>query len=195
MLTKREGVVVLARQETKESLKDLDSLYKRYRATLKSIAHKHPIKGMEFDDLIQELGLVMIATARTFKPSKKVKYNTYLYQSCMYKIFEIKKRPYEPTTSLDYAIGDGLDIIDTVDSGTMDAFEELLQDNDLTDIIKVLDELKYGFYTKLYLFYGVPQTTIALAEGKHRRHIVAQHANNLKALRETLKKDIEKSGL
>lgn len=158
-----------------------DNLYKKYGGIIKKVALTYPITDMELDDVIGELNLVFLNCLKNYD-KKKSNFTTYLWQSCVYEIYRMRRQKYsKDSLSLDYATEEGF-LWEAI-ADDLDILENLLKDIEINDVLVALDSMKYGHYTKMFIIYQIPQKQMAKLENKSISFIQKQHSKNIRELK------------
>lgn len=161
--------------------------YDKYENMIYKIANKYTAETLEFDDLVQEFGLVFLTCQKHFDDSKG-KFSTYLWVSCVNKANELRRKNYTHNTlSLDYDLGNEYLINYIADDYDLEV--ETLQEFQVDDIVDLLKSLPNGDYSLLYLFGGMNQEEIAQLKGVSRSYVHKIHHDNLKQLERKFKKE------
>lgn len=167
--------------------KSKDELFNDYQSMIKLIVNDYRVPHMSFDDVFQEMSLVFLKCYDDYDESKGA-FSTFLWHSMLHKIYKLSRpKKINSVLSLNFVDLNGDELIDYVDSGE-DVEEKLILEETELEIIKALDEMKYGYYTKLFMLYNIPQKEIARVEHKSLSFIQKTHSANLKKLKESLEK-------
>ena len=162
-------------------MSNVDNLYKKYGGILKKVALTYPVVDMEMDDVLGELNLVFLNCVKNYDKNKS-NFTTYLWQSCVYEIYRMRRQKYnKDSLSLDYATDEGF-LWEAI-ADDLDILEDLVKEHEIGDIITALDELKYGHYTKMFMLYQIPQKQMAKLENKSISFIQKQHSKNIRELK------------
>lgn len=162
-------------------MKNTEDLYKKYGGIIKKVALTYPVNDMDLDDVIGDLNIVFLNCVKNYDKNKS-NFTTYLWQSCVYEIYRMRRQKYnKDSLSLDYETDEGF-LWEAI-SDDLDVLEELLQETEISDIIDYLDEIKYGYYTKMFVLYQIPQKQMAKIENKSMSFIQKQHSKNIKELK------------
>lgn len=76
-----------------ENIKDIpyDELEERWTAMLHKFA-KWNIPGMEYEDILQELRIVLFNAQKSFKPKGRAAFITFLYRACLNKVRKLEHK-------------------------------------------------------------------------------------------------------
>lgn len=160
--------------------------YEQYENMIFKLANKYATENLEFDDLVQEFGLVFLTCQKHFDDSKG-KFSTYLWVSCSNKASELRRKNYAKfTLSLDYDMGDDY-LLNYIADG-YDLELENLQEFQVDDIVDLLKSLPNGDYSLLYLFGNMKQDDIAQLKQVSRSYVNKIHRENLRELERKFKK-------
>jgi RNA polymerase sigma factor (sigma-70 family) len=160
---------------------NVENLYKKYGGIIKKVALTYPINDMDLDDVIGELNIVFLNCVKNYDKNKS-KFTTYLWQSCVYEIYRMRRQKYnKDSLSLDYETDEGY-LWEAI-SDDLNILDELFKETEISDIIDGLDDMKYGYYTKMFVLYQIPQKQMAKIENKSISFIQKQHSKNIKELK------------
>lgn len=130
--------------------------WEKYKNLIYQLAHKNKVTGLDFDDIVQELSMVLVKCIKNFKEGK-AKFSTYLTKSCIYKIMELRKNYTEFTVSLDNLI--------IGEDGELTFLNNLEDRTKEFDLLSYLDDIEDGELLRLHYMVGIPQHIIAKVEG------------------------------
>lgn len=164
---------------------NVDNLYKKYGGILKKVALTYPITDMDLEDVLGELNIVFLNCVKNYDKNKS-NFTTYLWQSCVYEIYRLRRQKYnKDSLSLDYVTDEGF-LWEAI-ADDLDILEDLLRSTEIHEVLDALDEMKYGYYTKMFVIYQIPQKQMAKLENKSISFIQKQHSKNIRELKNKFK--------
>lgn len=128
--------------------------WEQYKNLIYKLANRNEVKGLDFDDIVQELMMVLYKCIKNYKEGK-AKFSTYLTKSCIYKIMELRKGYSQFTVSLDNIISG--------EEGDL-TFINNLEDRKMPTLSDYLEQIEDGELLYLHYMAGIPQNEIAKIE-------------------------------
>lgn len=165
-----------------------EELLEKYEGLIKKLSYTNSVYGFANEDLQQEFRMLLLTCNKKFDPSYGYAFSTYFVKSCKNKISKLRRKE-ENFLSLNNEMerSNGQEFLEMIETKVVNPLEEMLDMEMGERIMRYLDELPYGFYTKMYLLYGIPQNEIANIEGTDRFMVSRRHNENLKILRRKFK--------
>lgn len=164
-----------------------------YDKLIKQLASIKKVYGMTEEDLAQEFRMVLMKCNQNFNPEKGVAFETYFIGSCNNRVRDLIrdnnrfKRP-RIYYALNEPIGEeGEERIDFIEDSN-ESYTPLLMEH----MMNYLEELDFGFITRLYIVEGLSQTEIAERYHLSKSFVSRQHQQNLKLLKKKIEKMMDK---
>lgn len=138
------------------------------------------INGFDYDDIVQELYMVLLRCTQTFKPEMGFKFSTYFERACDNKLNKLRKvnKYTVPLNNVKYA---NVEWVDELEDKT-DHIEKFFTDDLRNAVIEKLKEMPKGYVTLMYLVDEIPQTEIAELTGLSYSYVNKTHRKNIKKL-------------
>lgn len=173
---------------------DINKVLVDYDSMLYQLANKTTINGYETDDIMQELRLVAVDCVNKYDESVG-QFSTYLYKSCLHRIYRLRNVNKHNELSLDNEIpgGDGETFLDTLESQELNPEQQMLADEKEETIQHILQQLPPDDYTIINgLFYeNLTQSEVAEMLGRSQSYVAKQQTRIFSKLR----KEFEKYGI
>lgn len=168
--------------------KDFDELVKKYKSLLWKFAYEVKLKGIEPEDIYQELLMVLHKCNESFDPKRGVRFISYLYPYLRNRVYTIisnetqkSKVPYNAFSSLIKHVDSKSGILEVPIVGNEESPETYTL---VRDILEELDKMPYGFITKAMVMDGVDAKDIAKTLGMSHQYVYKLNLENIKKLKE-----------
>lgn len=154
--------------------------YEKYKPLIKKMSYKNKVNGYTQEDIQQELLMILNTCIKNYDKEKGTKFITYFQSSCHYHIINLRKQ------NINYeSLLKNPELIIDPDA---DTFAYVDNENFRKKLIKLLDEIKFGQYLKLYYLFGISATKIAKAERVSKQYIGQCMKEALDELRRKIKR-------
>lgn len=168
--------------------KDFEKLVAKYDKLLWKFVNQVNIKGMEPEDVYQELLLVLHKCNVNFDPNKKTRFITYLYHFLRNAVMSmISRSTYKSQQVYNNAslliFSDKEDDERGIDANKIPDTHEEIDYELFEDMIAFLEKRPFGDVTIRHLVYGIPVKEIAKQDKTTTQAVYHKHHANLRALK------------
>lgn len=153
-----------------------ENYVKQYNPMIKGFSYKYKVNGYDVEDIQQELYMVLYKCIQNFDESKSTKFITYLQKSLFYHIVKLRNKHKNDY----FYFLDDVELI--ADKNEKDIYELINE----KEIIKALDNIKYGEYLKMYYLHKISMKRIGDSEGISKQAVEQFIKKGLKNLKKEL---------